>query len=30
VGLYQNLEQSIARIDREVAHWLAWISTEHN
>ena len=23
VGLYRNLEQSIARIDREVAHWLA-------
>jgi hypothetical protein len=23
VGLYQNLEQSLARIDREVAHWLA-------
>jgi len=23
VGLYRDLEQSIARIDREVAHWLA-------
>jgi transposase len=23
VGLYRNLEQSIERIDREVAHWLA-------
>jgi transposase len=23
VGLYRNLEQSITRIDREVAHWLA-------